>query len=262
MLAAVGRAVLQRCEVAGRAMLLFLRTLIKLRLVHRSLPQLVRQLDQAGFGSILVLALVSGLTGAILAVQTGATLAEYGINDRLGAIIGASFCREMGPLWAAIIILARVGAAMAAELGTMTVNEEVDALRMMCIDPVRYLVVPRILALVIVLPLLTGIADAVGMAGGAFVCNKLFAQPYEVFLESARNTITSTDFYGGLAKSAIFGAIIGAIACDQGLSTTDGAEGVGRSTTRTVMLSVIFVLVASFIMSTIIELVIKPVIEG
>lgn len=259
MLAATGRHIIARAALAGRTCLLLVRALAALRHVHRSGRAVIRLLDMAGFGSILVLSLISGLTGMIMAVQTGSELQRFGAIENLGAIIGATFLREMGPIWAAVIILARVGAAMAAELGTMAVNEEVDALEVMSIDPVRYLVMPRILALMIAMPLLTVIADAVGMAGGALITNALFGQPIRVFYESAQGLLGGLDFYSGLFKAWVFALIIGAIACDQGLNTQNGAEGVGKATTTTVVLSVVFVLLADLVLTSFIQIVLKPV---
>ena len=149
-----GKGIIERAQVAGRALLLFYQAVGQVREVGRGIPQLMRQIEFIGFGSIFVLSLIAGLTGMIMAVQMGATLHDYGIIDKLGGLISVTFCRELGPIWAAVIILARVGSAIAAELGTMAVNEEIDALRAMSISPVRYLVMPRILALVITMPLL------------------------------------------------------------------------------------------------------------
>ena len=146
---------------------------------------------------------------------------------------------------------------MAAELGTMTVNEEVDALRVMSINPVRFLVLPRILALVIAMPLLTVLADIVGMMGGAMVASQMFNRPTDEFMASARSVITGLDFFSGLGKSVVFGAIIGTIACDRGLNTTDGAEGVGRATTQTVVLSVVFVLLSDLVMTSFVQVFLK-----
>jgi phospholipid/cholesterol/gamma-HCH transport system permease protein len=250
----VGRMLMKRIANAGRATLLFVDAASYVTQVGRSVPTLVRQVEMSGFGSLLVLALIAGLTGMIMAVQTGTALKEYGVLDRLGAIIGATFCREMGPIWAAVIILARVGSAMAAELGTMVVNEEVDALRAMSINPVRFLVMPRVLALVIAMPILTAVADWVGMLGGAMISSMTFHVQVSTFMSSAQQGIDAMDFFSGLFKSTVFACIIGTIACDRGLNTSDGAEGVGRATTESVVLNVIFVLVADLIMSTFIQL--------
>jgi phospholipid/cholesterol/gamma-HCH transport system permease protein len=250
----IGRLLMKRITNSGRAMLLFVDAASYVTQVGRSVPMLVRQVEMSGFGSLMVLALIAGLTGMIMAVQTGTALKPFGMEKQLGAIIGATFCREMGPIWAAVIILARVGAAMAAELGTMVVNEEVDALRAMSINPVRFLVMPRILALVIAMPILTAVADWVGMLGGSIVSQMTFNVSMSSFMSSAQQGIDGMDFFSGLFKSGIFACIIGTIACDRGMNTSDGAEGVGRATTESVVLNVVFVLVADLIMSTFIQL--------
>lgn len=257
-----GGALMDHARQAGRAVLLFLDACVQLKNIGTVRAQIVRQIELAGFGSILVLSLVSFLTGMIMAMQTGIELQKFGVEHQLGAIIGATFLREMGPLWCAVIILARVGAAMAAELGTMVVNEEVDALRVMSINPVRYLVLPRLAALVISMPLLTAIADFVGLVGGAIASNLLFNVSYDKFRDSAQALLGAPDFWFGVMKSACFACVIGTIACDRGLNTTDGAEGVGRSTTQTVVLCVVFVLLANLLLNALINQVLRPMVEG
>ncbi len=265
VLAATGRSVisarqwfLTTAAETGAALIMLGRALAYTRLIGRSLPQLRRQLDEAGFGSIVVLSLIAGLTGMIVAVQTGSALEQFGVVDTLGAIVGATFTREMGPLWAAVIVLARVGASMAAEIGTMAVNEEVDALRAMSIDPVRYLVMPRIISLMVIMVLLTSIADFVGMAGGAMVAKQMYGVPVHTFMDSAQGLLRGLDIWAGLFKSLVFGVIIGTIACDRGLNTTNGAEGVGRSTTATVVRALVFMLVINYVLSTVTEKVLRP----
>ena len=254
----VGSTLMHRATRAGRILLLFVDACGQLPQARRSLTTIIGQIEMAGVGSILVLSLIAFLTGTIMAVQTGSELVRI-INsaDQLGAIIGATFVRELGPIWAAIIMLARVGAGMAAQLGTMAVNEEIDALRVMSINPVRYLVMPRILALVIAMPLLTTIANWVGMAGGAMISSVMFNVTAETYMQSAKGILTGTDFFSGLIKSMVFGAIIATIACDRGMHTTDGAEGVGRSTTETVVLSVVWVLVADLIMTSFFQMALR-----
>ena len=251
--AVTGRALMDSAEGAGRVVVLGARATLSLRQVHRSLVQLKAQIAMAGFGSLLVLALISGLTGMIMVMQMGPTLQNYNALNTLGGIIGVTFCRELGPIWAAVIILARVGSAMAAELGTMKVNEEIEALRVMSIDPIRYLVMPRILALVLAMPMRVAIADVVGLTGGAMVANSLFGVTFEVFRASAQEFLEIDDFISGLIKGAVFGFIIGAIACKQGLSASGGAEGVGRVTTTTVRMCVIFVLVTDLVLTSLIN---------
>lgn len=255
-----GRSLMRSMQGAGRACLLFFDACGYLSQVSRSTAQLVRLVEMSGVGSVFVLSLIAFLTGTIMALQTGTELARISSDlvGNLGAIIGATFVRELGPIWAAVIVLARVGGAMAAELGTMAVNEEIDALRVMSINPVRYLVMPRILSLIIVMPLLTTIADWVGMFGGGVISKFTFNVHTAVYIESAKGILTGLDFWSGLLKSCVFGAIIATIACDRGMNTQDGAEGVGRSTTETVVLSVVFVLVADLFLNGFILGVLKP----
>ena len=196
MLNAVGRQLVMSITTAGRATVLLGQATLALRYVHRSTRMITAQIDMAGFGSLLVLALIAGLTGMIMAMQMGPVLEDYNAIDTLGGIIAATFCRELGPIWAAVIVLARVGSAMAAQIGTMVVNEEVDALRVMSIDPIRYLVMPRILALILVMPILTALADTVGLAGGALVAHSLFDVPVGSF---SRERPTSLYRLGTLA---------------------------------------------------------------
>lgn len=249
----LGRILIGSILGAGRAVLLFLQSALTLRMLGRSLRQLFRQLESAGFGSILVLSLIAALTGMIMVMQMGPSMETYGALSMLGGIIGTTFTRELGPIWAAVIVLARVGSAIAAELGTMVVNDEVEALKVMGVEPKRYLVMPRILALVLAMPILTVIADVVGLYGGAFVAWSRFGQPNETFFTSAQMFLDWQALYGGLIKSVVFGGIIGTIACDQGLNARGGAEGVGKVTTSTVRLCVIFVLIADLIMTGILD---------
>lgn len=262
MLTATGRLLLEASASAGRATALFLAAGARIPSVPRTLRPLLRQIDHAGVGSLLVLSLISGLTGMIMVMQMGPTLETYGALNTLGGIIAVTFCRELGPIWAAVIILARVGSAMAAELGTMTVNEEVEALRIMDVDPVRFLVLPRILALVLVLPLLTVVANIVGIGGGGLIAKALFGLPLASFHDSAAQFLSGADFFGGLIKAAVFGGIIGTIACAQGLSAEGGAEGVGKVTTNAVRLCVIFVLIADLILTGLLRIVLPGGMAG
>ncbi|TVR45256.1 MAG: ABC transporter permease [Planctomycetota bacterium] len=249
MLTATGSAIIRAVDTAGRAMVLLGRSGWQLSMLRLSGRQLLRQLDMAAVGSVVVLALIAALTGMIMVMQTGPALEPYGAIDAIGAIVGASFMREMAPLWAAVIVLARVGSAMAAELGTMVVNEEVEALEVMDIDPIRYLVVPRLLALMIGVPILALVANLVGLLGGSFVAQTQFGVSYADFFQAAAAMLTWWDLLGSQLKAFTFAIIIAVIACDQGLNCRGGAEGVGKATTTAVRLSVVFVLVADLILT-------------
>ena len=249
MLQRTGRVIIESILTAGRSSVLFFVACWQMRYLRRSFRTVLQQIELAGFGSLMVLSLIAALTGMIMVMQIGPTLEQFGALETLGGIIGAAFTREFGPIWAAIIILARVGSAMAAELGTMVVNEEVEALRVMSINPVRYLVMPRIFTLMLIMPMLTIIADLVGLLGGSLVANSLLGQHPSIFFNSAQTFLDWQSVWSGLIKSVFFGAIIGAIACDQGLHAKGGAEGVGHATTTTVRLCVIFVLIADLVLT-------------
>lgn len=264
MMERTGRGLLEKAFIAGRCMMLFYGACFfafRMRYLRQGYVQIKRQVDQAGFGSLGVLALITGLTGMIMAVQTGSALKQYNQTDLVGGIIAVTFCRELGPIWAAVIMLARVGASMAAELGTMAVNEEIDALKAMSISPVRFLVMPRLVALAVVMPLLAAVADFVGILGGALISKPTFGVSVGAFFDSAQQMLVASDVFTGFFKSVIFGCIIAIIACDQGIHTTDGAEGVGRSTTRTVVLSVIFVLLADLVLTSFVQFTLSSMLQ-
>jgi phospholipid/cholesterol/gamma-HCH transport system permease protein len=244
-----GRHLMSASSLAGRMLGLLGRVGVTMVTVRASRRELFRQLDHAGVGSVVVVALITALTGMVLVMQTGPTLETFGVIDTIGAILASAFTLEMGPLWAAVIVLARVGSAMAAELGTMAVNEELDALRVMDIDPLRYLVLPRILALVIVLPLLACLGVVIGMAGGAAVANSLFGVTLEAFLNTASQNAGLPHLINGLIKAAVYGLIIGIIACDQGLHCRGGAAGVGRATTDTVRIGIVCIMFADLLLT-------------
>lgn len=250
MLSTTGEVLIRSVHTAGRAVHLLSQSFWQISTLRLSMRQLLRHLDTAAVGSLGVLALIAALTGMIMVMQTGPSLEPYGVIDVIGGIVGVSFMREMAPLWAAIIMLARVGSAMAAELGTMVVNEEVDALEVMDIDPVRYLVVPRLIALIIAVPLLALVANLVGLLGGAFVAQTQFNVAYADFFSGAANMLTWWDLLGSQVKAIVFGCIIATIACDQGLHCKGGAEGVGKATTTAVRLSVVFVLLSDMILTS------------
>jgi phospholipid/cholesterol/gamma-HCH transport system permease protein len=172
-----------------------------------------------------------------MAFQAAAQLKRFGANLLVADLIGISVCRELGPLMTAIVVCGRSGAAFAAELGFMKVNEEVDALRTMGLGPMRYLVLPRALALVLVLPLLTILADLAGMLGGLVVGLTTLGLTARGYWNETVNVVTLWDFSSGVLKSALFGLAIALIACQQGLATTGGAEGVGRRTTSAVVVT-------------------------
>ena len=200
-------------------------------------------LERAGADGLPIVMLINFLVGAILGLQGAIQLHRFGGDQFLANLVGLSVIRELGPLMTAILVTGRSGAAYAAELGTMTVNEEIDALRTLGQDPQRFLVFPRVLALVLVVPVLTLVGDFVGSLGGLAIAVSYLDQPVVVYLQSLQQAVSLLDIGTGLLKSVLFAVAIGLIACQRGLATRGGADGVGRATTSAVVV-VLFALVA------------------
>jgi phospholipid/cholesterol/gamma-HCH transport system permease protein len=215
----------------------------------RYVPETIAQMDAIGVGSLTIILLTGFFTGAVLTLQTYPTLASYGAQSQTGYLIAISLIRELGPVLTALMITGRVGSAISAELGSMTVSQQIDAMRALGTDPVRKLVAPRLIALVITLPLLTVIADVVGIGGGWVTYTGLFGMSSTSFIASVRDGITMDDVVGGIIKPVVFAIIIGTIACHKGLSTEGGTVGVGRATTSAVVSASITVIIADFFLA-------------
>lgn len=199
---------------------------------------------RAGNGSLPLVGLICFLVGMIMALQSAYQLRTYGALDLVSSLVAVSMSRELAPLLAAIIVAGRFGSAIAAELGTMRVSNEIDALEVMGIDPTSFLVVPRLVALLITLPCLTIFADLIGILGGMFVGVGVLDLGLGAYLEDTVDALVLQDIYTGLVKSVAFAAIIGLVGCHQGLATRGGAEQVGRATTSAVVRSIVLVIFA------------------
>jgi phospholipid/cholesterol/gamma-HCH transport system permease protein len=213
------------------------------------IPELIAQMDAIGVGSLTIIILTGFFTGGVLTLQTLPTLKYYGAQDQTGYLVALSLVRELGPVLTALMVTGRVGSAISAELGSMTVSQQIDAMRALGTDPVRKLVTPRIVALLITLPLLTVIADVIGIVGGWAVASSLYGMSSSTYVTSVRDGITTDDIIGGVIKPIVFALIIGTIACYKGLNTEGGTVGVGRSTTRSVVTASIVVIVADFFLA-------------
>jgi phospholipid/cholesterol/gamma-HCH transport system permease protein len=209
----------------------------------------IDQLHEIGVRSLSIVNLTAIFTGMVMALQLGFFLAKFGAKIFVSRILGLAIISELGPVLTALMIGGRVGAGMAAELGTMKVTEQVDALRALGADPVSYLVVPRMLAIAIMLPLLTGMANLVGILGGMGIAYLEFGVQPTFYASSLLQFLTLADIARSLAKAVVFAVIIGGIACLNGLSTSGGADGVGRATTRSVVAAAIAVLVSDFFLT-------------
>ncbi len=207
---------------------------------------LVPTLFAVGVLSIPVVAITGVFIGMVLAVQSYEQFASVGLATRLGMIINISLVRELGPVLAATMLAGRVGSSMAAELGTMRVTEQIDAITCLGVNPIRYLVVPRFLACVVMVPLLTIVANFVGVMGGALVCIRIYGIESHFYWENAAGQITLWDMISGLIKPTVFGAVIGILGCHRGFHSTAGAQGVGRAATAAFVLSFMAILVLDF----------------
>ena len=201
------------------------------------------QMVRVGVRSIGIVSLVVFCIGAILAFQMAPVLREYGALAQVADIIGIAMFRELGPLVAAIVLTGFAGASIAAELGTMVVSEEIEALQASAIPPVRFLVVPRVIATTVMMVCLAVLADLVGMFGGMFVSRYFLGIGMRQYLEHTFDAVKMKDFVTGLVKAGVFGTLISGIACFLGLNVSGGAEGVGNATTRTVVLTIVALIV-------------------
>jgi phospholipid/cholesterol/gamma-HCH transport system permease protein len=215
---------------------------------------LLREFESLAVRSAPLVVVTSGFTGMVLALQTAFSLARFGAKPYVGSIVGLAIVRELGPVLAALMLGGRAGAGIASELGSMQVTEQVDAVRAMGADPVQKLVLPRVLATTIGLPLLTVFAITVGIAGGMLVAEAQYGIASGFFLQTVTSVVGVSDFTSGVAKTVVFGWAVGMIGCHVGLATTGGTAGVGRATTRAVVIASIVVLVSDFFLTKLLML--------
>jgi len=210
-----------------------------------------KQLIDEGVNSVPIVGLLSFTVGLILAMQTSFNLEKLGAATYFPALVAVATVRELGPLISSIIISGRVGASIAAELGTMVVAEEIDALRSMSLHPVRFLVFPRVIALFIMLPCLAMLANVASIAGAFVFGASTLDMSFASFKQMAFEYMTDTDVWTGLLKAAVFSFLISGISCYNGLTVTGGAEGVGRATTRSVVFSIFAIIIADGIFTAV-----------
>jgi phospholipid/cholesterol/gamma-HCH transport system permease protein len=236
-------------EGAGHAVSLFGETVLWLRAVWAKREDIRDKIVVTGFGSLPVVLLVAFFTGLILALQSGIEARRFNQEAAVGALVAATMFREMGPVMTSIILAALVGSSYAAELGTMAVSEEIDALRVMSISPVKYLVMPRVVALAVTAPILTLISDVVGILGGAVIAGAQLRVDMEVYYSWVQWASNLTDVFNGLFKSFVFGVIIAILGCSQGIRATRGAEGVGQATMKAVVISFVLILITDYLIN-------------
>ena len=214
----------------------------------------IAQMEQVGVRSFAVAAITTVFTGMVLALQTALALPGLGVKYYIGTVVSKSAVRELVPVLVALIVGGRIGAGMTAEIGTMKVTEQVDALRAMAADPVRKLVVPKLAATLVMLPALTLIGDALGILGGLVIAVAQLQLQGAFYWNDVLQALTLSDFASGLGKSVFFAFFITIVACHHGLTARGGADGVGRATTDTVVLASILILVSDFFLTKLFSL--------
>lgn len=210
--------------------------------------EVFEQMAFVGVASVPIVALTTFSSGAVLALYSTELLIKYGATSFAGGTIGLAVTREIAPVLAGIMVAARCGSAMAAQIGTMAVTEQIDALRALSVNPINYLVIPRIIAGVLMLPILCLIGVYSGMLGGWLV-SVSGGIPQATFLASVKRFVVPWDFTGGMIKTAVFGIIVAVVACQQGMRASGGAVGVGRATTISVVISMVLIYVADYLIS-------------
>ena len=229
------------------------RVIKGLRKRPRYVSEMISQMDHIGVGSLGIVVLTGFFTGGVLILQAYPTLQYYGAQSNAGQGVATSLIRELGPVLTALMVAGRVGSSISAELGSMVVSQQIDAMRALGTSPARKLVTPRIVALLVTLPLLTIAADLFGLIGGGIVANQLYGLDTNVYVSSVRAGTSIDDLIAGIIKPIFFGLLIGLISCHKGLSTTGGTVGVGVSTTQAVVVSSISVIIADFFLSKLLQ---------
>jgi len=237
----------------GEMVVLFWRTLLSLPLAWRQREKVFEQFFEIGNASLLMVCILSFFIGGVIALQTGPILVERGIASAVGSVVGVSICKELAPVMMSILIAGRIGSAMAAEIGSMRVYQEIDALRTMNINPIHYLVLPRMSAIAVALPLLVIFAVLVGWLGGAFVCfaNDRIEMSFAAFYSALRDVVEIKDVANGVFKSFVFALIIAVVSCHQGLVTRGGPRGIGRSVTKAVVNSIVLIVISDYVLTRI-----------
>jgi phospholipid/cholesterol/gamma-HCH transport system permease protein len=209
----------------------------------------IYQMAFLGVNSIMIVLLTTTFAGMVISLQLAHVAVTYGVSNIVGGGVALAMARELGPMLTAVVVAGRAGSAITAEIGSMKVTEQIDALVCMAVSPIKFLVCPRIVALVLMMPLLTLFSDLAGLVGGSFVADASAGIPQEVFYDSVRRMTDLDDVVKGLAKSMVYGMQIGLVSCQQGLQSGRGAAGVGQATTGSVVISMIIIFTTNYFLS-------------
>jgi phospholipid/cholesterol/gamma-HCH transport system permease protein len=249
LVSTTGRLIINFTLETGKLLLLLMDTVRQIIYPPYEIRNIVKQMLEVGVRSLPVVLITGLFTGMVLALQTFTGFKRFGAEAMVGSVVALSMTREMGPVLTGLIVAGRAGAAMAAELGTMRVTEQIDALETLATNPVKYLIVPRFLAGLIMLPALTVIADLIGIIGGFLITVGVFGSSSTLYWRRTWDILALDDIYNGLIKAAFFGASIALISCYRGFYSEGGAEGVGKATTGAVVLSFMTILISDYFLS-------------
>lgn len=245
----IGQVALRFMEELGRVMTIFGQTLYWLPRRPFRLHLLFKQFEFVGIQSLFIILLTGLFTGAVFSLQSSYAFQLFQANSMVGPTVIMAVTRELGPVLGALLVTGRVGSAMAAELGTMRVTEQIDALETLAVNPIHYLIVPRVVATVIMLPILTAIFDYVALLGSYVVCVFMLGVNAIGFRQDVLYFVDLDDFYNGLIKAAFFGLTLALVGCYKGFYATRGAEGVGKATTQSVVVSSVAILVSDYFLT-------------
>lgn len=249
LLALLGDLIINFTTETGSMIVLLFSVLKKTLAPPFQTRETLKQMNEIGVKSVAVVIVTAVFTGMVLALQTYTGFKRFGAEAMVGSVVALSMTREMGPVLTGLIVAGRAGAAMAAELGTMRVTEQIDALETLATNPIKYLIVPRFTSSLIMLPALTVLADIVGIFGGYMITVWLFKMSSAVYWSRTWNYLYNEDIYNGLIKACFFGGAIALISCYKGFYTRGGAEGVGRATTGAVVVSFMTILISDYFLT-------------
>lgn len=238
-------------QAVGEQLRLLINTIYWCKEAPKNTSSILRQMAEIGVDTLPIASIMAFFVGMVLALHAGYQLSKVGAKELIGTLVGLSMVKELGPVLTGLLLAGRVGSAMAAEIGTMKVSDELDSLRTLRISPVRYLSMPRFIACLVMLPLLVLYADVIGMIGGAVTASSYVGLAPSTYFDHLFRSLTFSEISEGLLKAAFFGAVVSLVGCYQGFKTTGGARGVGRATTNSVVISFMLILILNYIITRI-----------
>lgn len=245
----IGKQVLMACNMFGEYALFLVETVKVLFTYPLKIRKVFTQMERIGVKSFPIAVLTGMFAGAVLALQTYYGFSKFGTENMIGPIVALSLTRELGPVLTGLMVTGRSGSGIAAEIGTMKITEQIDALETLCVNPFQYLICPRILAGIIILPFLTVFSMLFGIWGGYIICTYYFHLNPVEYIEGIQDFLKSTDITGGLIKSSVFGFVLTSIGSFRGYYTRGGAKGVGISTTKSVVIASIAILISNYFLA-------------